>query len=124
MIARRPKCRKAWWPLARLLLAGPRLSVHFATNAITDSAHPGPALLVLRSDPSGVTVLLAQPAGAGPAASALTAARPQEQEPTSPLAPLLVWNATSHAGPHTHGCPFAPAMQHSGGADMTVAVHR
>ena len=37
---------------------------------------------------------------------------------------LLVWNATSHADPHSHGCPSAPAMQHSGGADVTVALHR
>ena len=26
--------------------------------------------------------------------------------------------------PHSHGCPSAPAMQHSGGADVTVALHR
>jgi hypothetical protein len=34
----------------------------------------------------------------------------------------VVWNATSHADPHIHGCPSAPAMQHAGGAD--VALHR
>ena len=34
------------------------------------------------------------------------------------------WNATSHADPHSHGCPSAPAMQHPGGADVTVALHR
>jgi hypothetical protein len=35
-------------------------------------------------------------------------------------------NATSHADPHGHGCPSAPAMQHSGGrgADLTAALHR
>lgn len=37
---------------------------------------------------------------------------------------LLVWNATSHADPHSHGCPSAPAMLHSGGADVTVAHRR
>jgi len=37
---------------------------------------------------------------------------------------LLLWNATSHADPHSPGCPSAPAMQHSGGADVTVALHR
>jgi hypothetical protein len=36
----------------------------------------------------------------------------------------LVWNDWSHADRHGHGCPSAPEMQHSGGADMTVAVHR
>ena len=35
---------------------------------------------------------------------------------------LLVRNATSHADPHCHGCPSASAMQHSGGADVTVAL--
>jgi len=44
-----------------------------------------------RSQPSA-TRLLAQPARAGPAANVLTAARPHEQTPTSPFAPLLVWN--------------------------------
>jgi hypothetical protein len=33
-------------------------------------------------------------------------------------------NAASHADPHSHGCPSAPAMQHSGGADVTVALRR
>ena len=32
----------------------------------------------------------------------------------------VLWNATSHADPHSRGCPSAPAMQHSGGADVTV----
>ena len=30
---------------------------------------------------------------------------------------LLLRNATSHADRHGHGCPSAPAMQHSRGAD-------
>jgi hypothetical protein len=33
-------------------------------------------------------------------------------------------NATSHADRHGHSCPSAPAMQHFGGADMTVALRR
>ena len=37
---------------------------------------------------------------------------------------LLRWKANSHADRHGHGCPSAPAMQHSGGADVTVALHR
>ena len=37
---------------------------------------------------------------------------------------LPQWNATSHADRHGHGCPSVPAMQRSGGADMTVALHR
>jgi len=37
---------------------------------------------------------------------------------------LLLWTTTSHADPHSHGCPSAPAMQHSGGADVTVALDR
>jgi hypothetical protein len=36
----------------------------------------------------------------------------------------LVWNANSHADRHGQDCPFAPAMQHSSGADLTVALHR
>jgi hypothetical protein len=35
-----------------------------------------------------------------------------------------VWNATSHAGYRGQDCPSAPAMQHSGGADLTAALHR
>jgi hypothetical protein len=34
------------------------------------------------------------------------------------------WNAKSHADPHSHGCPSAAAMQQSGGADLTVVLHR
>jgi hypothetical protein len=37
---------------------------------------------------------------------------------------LLVRNATSHADLRSHGCSSAPAMQHSRGADVTVALHR
>ena len=37
---------------------------------------------------------------------------------------LLQRNATSHADLRSHGCSSAPAMQHSGGADVTVALHR
>ena len=37
---------------------------------------------------------------------------------------LLVRNATSHANPHSHGCPSAPAMQHSSRTGVTVTVHR
>jgi len=42
------------------------------------------------------------------------------------LLPLCgpVRNATSHANRHGHDCSSAPAMQHSGGADVTVALHR
>jgi hypothetical protein len=31
--------------------------------------------------------------------------------------------ANSHADPHSHGCPSAPAMPHPGKADVTVALH-
>jgi hypothetical protein len=31
---------------------------------------------------------------------------------------------TSHADRHGRGCPSAPSMQHSAGADLTAAVHR
>jgi hypothetical protein len=34
------------------------------------------------------------------------------------------WNANSHADRHGHGCPSAPAMQHSGGTGATTALHR
>ncbi|MGP0035805.1 MAG: hypothetical protein ACLP4R_14690 [Solirubrobacteraceae bacterium] len=37
---------------------------------------------------------------------------------------LLLRNANSHADRHGHGCPSAPAMQHTGGADVTVVLHR
>jgi hypothetical protein len=37
---------------------------------------------------------------------------------------LLVWNANSHGDRHGQGCPSAPAMQHSGGAELTAALHR
>jgi hypothetical protein len=47
-----------------------------------------------------------------------------KQKPAGNLVALSDWNATSHADPHSHGCPSAPAMQHSGGADLTVALHR
>ena len=30
----------------------------------------------------------------------------------------------SHADRHGQGCPSAPTMQHSGGADLTAALHR
>jgi hypothetical protein len=33
-------------------------------------------------------------------------------------------NANSHADRHGHGCPSAPAIQHSAGAALTVALHR
>ena len=36
------------------------------------------------------------------------------------LVTLPLWNATSHADRHGHGYPSAPAMQHSGGADLTA----
>src|SRR5450755_972384 len=34
---------------------------------------------------------------------------------------LPQWNVTSHADRHGHGYPSAPAMQRSGGADLTAA---
>jgi hypothetical protein len=37
---------------------------------------------------------------------------------------LLQRNANSHADRHGHVCPSAPAVQHSGSADVTVALHR
>jgi hypothetical protein len=37
--------------------------------------------------------------------------------------PPLLRNATSHADRHGHGCPSAPAIQHSGGVDLAVALH-
>ena len=49
----------------------------------------------------------------------------RQYRPTGSARPtLLVWNANSHADRHGHGCPFAPAMQHSGGADLTAALYR
>jgi hypothetical protein len=36
---------------------------------------------------------------------------------------LPLRNANSHADAHSHDCPSAPAMQHPGGADVTVALH-
>ena len=33
-------------------------------------------------------------------------------------------DATSHADGHRHDYPSAPAMQHSGGADLTAVLHR
>jgi hypothetical protein len=36
----------------------------------------------------------------------------------------VLWNARSHTDAHGHGCPSARAMQHSGGAEATVAFHR
>jgi len=39
-------------------------------------------------------------------------------------ATLLERNANSHAGYLGHGCPSTPAMQHSGGTDLTAALHR
>src|SRR5436305_6083815 len=41
-----------------------------------------------------------------------------------PVGGLPAWNATIRADRHGDDCPSAPAMQHSGGADMTVALHR
>jgi hypothetical protein len=37
---------------------------------------------------------------------------------------LLLWNVNNHADRHGQGCPPAPATQHSGGADLTAALHR
>ena len=51
----------------------------------------------------------------------------QEEQPRGGVTDrsrVLQWNATSHADRHGHDCPSAPAMQHSGGADVTVALHR
>jgi hypothetical protein len=36
----------------------------------------------------------------------------------------LLGNANSHADRHGHSCPAAPAMQHSGGAELTAALRR
>ena len=36
----------------------------------------------------------------------------------------VAWERLSHADPRSHGCSSAPAMQHSGGADVTAALHR
>jgi hypothetical protein len=47
----------------------------------------------------------------------------RENRPSS-TSTLLLWNATSHADPHSHDCPSAAGMQHLGGADVTVALHR
>jgi hypothetical protein len=40
------------------------------------------------------------------------------------LASLSSWNANSHTDRRGHNCPPAPAMQHSGGADLTAALRR
>ena len=48
----------------------------------------------------------------------------EKQQPAVSGNTRLQRNATSHADRHGHGCPSAPAMQHSGGADVTVALHR
>jgi hypothetical protein len=34
---------------------------------------------------------------------------------------LVLWNANSHADRHGRGCRSAPAMQQSGGSDLTTA---
>jgi hypothetical protein len=47
-----------------------------------------------------------------------------EQKPGAVVTRQLHRNANSHADRHRHGCPSAPAMQQSGGADLTAAVHR
>ena len=39
-------------------------------------------------------------------------------------ASLPEWNANSHADRHGHGCPSAPAKQHSRGAHLTAALQR
>jgi hypothetical protein len=36
---------------------------------------------------------------------------------------LLQRNGTSHADRHGHSCPSAAAIQQSGGADLTAALH-
>jgi hypothetical protein len=40
------------------------------------------------------------------------------------LVGLALRNANSHIDRHGHDCPSVPAMQHSGGADKTVDLHR
>jgi hypothetical protein len=49
--------------------------------------------------------------------------REMQQSRTSRDA-LSQWNGSSHATRHGHDCPSALAMQQSGGADLTVALHR
>ena len=55
--------------------------------------------------------------------SALGYLQPSRLRPIA-LGTLLLWNARSHTDAHGHGCPCAPAIQHSGGAEVTVALHR
>ncbi len=45
----------------------------------------------------------------------------EEGDPNGPALPLR--NATSHPDRHGQGCPSTLAMQHSGGADLTAALH-
>ena len=46
---------------------------------------------------------------------------PEIEECGAPDHSQLQRNADSHAHRHGHSCPSAPAMQHSGGADLTAA---
>jgi hypothetical protein len=49
---------------------------------------------------------------------------PTEQQAGPRRVSIALRDARSHAHAHGHGCPSALAMQHSGGADVTVALHR
>ena len=94
-----------------------------------------------RSSAEALTVARRQMEASTPPAASLSRRTEQEASDTAlKLPPLasgaeglrrrfgrlrqLLGNATSHADPRSHGCSYAPAMQHSGGADVTVALHR
>ena len=49
---------------------------------------------------------------------------PTEQQAGLRRLSIALRNARGHTDTYGHGCPSAPAMQHSGGADVTVAHHR
>jgi len=50
--------------------------------------------------------------------------RPTNKKSPGASTSLSSWNANSQAHRHGQGCPPAPAMQQSGGADLTAALHR
>ena len=49
---------------------------------------------------------------------------PTEQQAGLRRVSIALRNARGHTDAYGQGCPSAPAMQHSGGADVTVAHHR
>jgi hypothetical protein len=61
---------------------------------------------------------------AGTAGLLLPAVKQQSPRLDRSRLTLLLRNANSHADRHGHGCPSAPAKQHSRGAHLTAALQR